>query len=313
MSRHPRTTVLLILVCLAATSGCAGHVAGETAAASAVEGAGSDVLAFGYAELGAYALAYLCRGEGYPVVVIEDALGVPALESGGWWDIMAEIAPLTRICVYDRAGLGLSGQAPAGPRTSQTAVEDLRTLLHAAQVPGPYVLVGHAVGGYHALLHASQHPGEMAGLVLINGYHPDQWTAFQALLPAEVPGEPARLSRLRYLQAQPAANTEGLDVFESAAQVSRSLAGRPQPPLGDLPLVVVTRSPESGLAPFMPPEISVAGGPVWQALQAELAGLSSSGTQEWAEKGGHSLHLQEPELVVAAIWQVVEAARGAHD
>jgi pimeloyl-ACP methyl ester carboxylesterase len=296
-----------------AASACAGRAAGRQVSAPLADTVAGDALIYGYADLGGYELAYLCRGEGTPAVIIEDALGVPALESGGWWDLMAEIAPLTRICVYDRAGLGLSGQAPAGPRTSQTAVEDLRTLLHAAQVPGPYVLVGHAVGGYHALLHASQHPGEMAGLVLINGYHPDQWTAFQALLPAEILGEPARLSRLRYLQAQPAANTEALDVFESAAQISRSLAGRLQPPLGDLPLVVITRSPESGLAPFMPPEISFAGGPVWQALQAELAALSSSGTQEWAEKGGHSLHLQEPELVVAAIRKVVEAARGPHD
>jgi len=311
MSKRLRT--LVILICLTATSACAGQVAGETALASAVEGAASDGLAYGYADLGDYDLAYLCRGEGTPAVVIEDALGVPALESGGWWDLMAEIAPLTRICVYDRAGLGLSSQAPAGPRTSQTAVEDLRRLLNAAQVPGPYVLVGHAVGGYHTLLYASQYPGEVAGLVLVNGYHPDQWTAFQALLPAETPGEPARISRLRHLQAEPAANIEALDVVASAVQVRQALAAGPQPPLSDLPLVVLTRSPHSSLAPFLPPEIAAAGGAVWQALQADLAGLSSNGAHERAEGGGHSLHRQEPELVIAAIRQVVEAARELRD
>jgi pimeloyl-ACP methyl ester carboxylesterase len=305
--------VILILVCLTATNACGGPAANQEAAASGMDIPAGDVLAYGYADVGEHRLAYLCRGEGTPAVIIEDALGVPALESGGWWDLMAEIAPLTRICVYDRAGLGLSDQPSAGPRTSQTAVGDLRTLLNAAQVHGPYVLVGHAVGGYHTLLYASQHPGEVAGLVLVNSYHPDQWTALRTLLPPELPGEPTRISRLRHLQAKPAANTEMLDVVASAAQVHLALTAGPQPPLGNLPLVVLTRSPHSSMASFLPPEIALAAGPVWQALQADLAGLSSHSTHERAEKGGHSLHLQEPELVIAAIRQIVDAARGSHD
>jgi hypothetical protein len=135
----------------------------------------------------------------------------------------------------------------------------------------------------------------------------------QALLPAETPGEPARLSRLRHLQAEPAANTEALDVVASAAQVQAALSEGPPPALGDLPLVVLTRSPRSNMAPFLPPEIAAAAGPVWQALQADLAGLSSNGAHVRAEQGGHSLHLQEPELVMAAIRQVLAAARGPLD
>lgn len=310
---RPRPLVILMLVCLTGMSACADPVGERAAAAAPPDVAAGDILAYGYADLGAYELAYLCRGEGTPAVVVEDALGVPALESGGWWELMAEIAPLTRICVYDRAGLGLSSQTPASPRTSQMAVEDLRMLLKAAQVPGPFVLVGHGVGGYHTLLYASQYPHEVAGLVLVNGYHPDQLAAFEALLPIEAPGEPARLGRLRHLQTEPAANSEALDVVASAALVRAALAAGPQPPLGDLPLVVLTRSPRSSMAPFLPPEIAAAAGPVWQALQAELARLSSNSTHTWAKQAGHSLHLQEPELMIAAIRQVVEAARGPLD
>jgi pimeloyl-ACP methyl ester carboxylesterase len=304
---------VLILVCLMTTGACAGPVVEQAAVASALEVPASDVLVYGYAKVGNYALAYLCRGEGSPAVIIEDALGVPALESGGWWDIVKEIAPLTRICVYDRAGLGLSSPAPQAPRTSQAAVDDLHALLATAAVPGPYLLVGHAVGGYHMLLFASQYPGEVAGLVLVNAFHPDQWTAFQALLPPKAPGEPDRLSRLRHLQAEPAANTEGLDVAASADQVRTALAAGPWPPLGDLPLVVLTRSPRASMAPFLPPEIAAGGGPVWQALQAELAELSSSGVHRLAAEGGHSLHLQEPELVITAIRQILDAVSGPRD
>jgi pimeloyl-ACP methyl ester carboxylesterase len=270
-------------------------------------------LTYGWAKVDDFHLAYVCRGRGAPTVIIEEALGVPALESGGWWAILDEIAPLTRICVYDRPGLGLSSRAPAGPRTSQTAVDDLRAWLAAADVPGPYVLVGHGVGGFHALLYASLYPGEVAGLVLVNGAHPDQWTALQGLLPPETPGEPARLSRLRHLEAEPAANSEGLDVIASADQVRAALAAGPQPPLGDLPLVVLTRSPRSHMAPFLPPEIAVAGGPVWQALQAELAGLSNLGVHRLAAEGGHSLHRQAPALVIEAIREILDAANGPHD
>jgi hypothetical protein len=94
-----------------------------------------EALNFGSAEVGGHSLAYLCRGHGAPAVIIDDALGVPGLESGGWGDVVDAIAPLTRICVYDRAGLGLSRPAPEDkPRTSQAAVDDLAALLAAVPV-----------------------------------------------------------------------------------------------------------------------------------------------------------------------------------
>jgi pimeloyl-ACP methyl ester carboxylesterase len=153
-----------------------------------------------------------------------------------------------------------------------------------------------------------QHPREVAGLVLVNSAHPDQWAAFQALLPPEQPGEPARLSRLRHLQAGPAANTERLDVIASAAEVRAALLAGPQPPLGARPLVVLTRSPHAPMAPFVPAEIATAGGPVWQALQADLARLSHNSLHWVAPEGGHSLHQQTPAVVVDAIRSVVRAA-----
>jgi pimeloyl-ACP methyl ester carboxylesterase len=263
-------------------------------------------------DVGGYYLQFACRGHGAATVIVEDALGVSTLESGGWWAVIDEIETTTRVCVYDRAGLGLSDAAPAHPRTSQEAVKDLRTLLDRAPVPGPYILVGHSIGGLHALLFASQHPNDVAGIVLVNGAHPDQWAEFQALLPPEAPGEPARLSQLRTLQAQPASNPERLDVIASAHQVRLALARGPQP-LGDVPLVVLTRSPKAAIAPFLPPEIAAPGAELWQDLQGDLAGLSSNSTHVIAAQAGHNIQRDEPQLVIDAILRILDEAGGPGD
>jgi pimeloyl-ACP methyl ester carboxylesterase len=185
-------------------------------------------------------------------------------------------------------------------------VADLRALLAGAGLPGPYVLVGQSQGVFNALIFASQHPNEVGGLVLVNGAHPDQWTAFQALLPPAAPDEPAHVSRLRNIHDSPADNSERWDLIASAAQVKSALSER-LIPLGDLPLAVLTRSPESAMVPFLPPEIAAPGAQVWQDLQSQLAALSSHSTQLFASRAGHNIHLVEPERVAAAIqWVLAE-------
>jgi pimeloyl-ACP methyl ester carboxylesterase len=179
-------------------------------------------------------------------------------------------------------------------------VNDLHALLENGLEPGPYILIGHSVGGLHALLYASQFPSDVAGLVLVNGAHPDQWARLRALLPPVTPGEPARLARLRTMPSQPADNPERLDVLASASQVRRALSGSLSP-LDDVPLVVITRSPTAPMAPFLPPEIAGPGAPVWQELQANLAELSSNSTHLIAAEAGHSIHLKEPHMVIEAV------------
>lgn len=105
-----------------------------------------------------------CRGEGAPVAVVAPGWHVPSL---GWRRMQASMAKLTRVCVYDRAGYGFSDPGPM-PRDTAAEVKDLHGALAAAGIKGPFVLVGHSLGGFDARLFAYTYPNETAGLLLLD-------------------------------------------------------------------------------------------------------------------------------------------------
>jgi pimeloyl-ACP methyl ester carboxylesterase len=105
-----------------------------------------------------------CTGTGSPTVVMDAGLGGWSLD---WSTVQPEIAQFTRVCSYDRAGLGWSERS-AEPRDAQHAVHDLHSLLANSGEVGPFVLVGHSNGGLRVLLYASAYPQEIAGVVLVD-------------------------------------------------------------------------------------------------------------------------------------------------
>jgi pimeloyl-ACP methyl ester carboxylesterase len=109
-----------------------------------------------------------CTGTGSPTVVLEPGAGDMA-------STMAWIAPAvardTRVCVYDRPGRGWSEESDA-PQDGTRVAADLHTLLHAAHVPGPYVLAGHSFGGLYVMAYAAHYPSDVAGMVLIDSTAP---------------------------------------------------------------------------------------------------------------------------------------------
>jgi len=120
-------------------------------------------------DIGGRALNLYCSGEGSPTVILESA-GHTAGYS--WIDIQPEVARFTRACWYDRAGYGWSDPGPS-PRTFEAIATDLHALLHAASVPGPYVLVGATAGAFHVRVYNGLYPSEVAGAVLIQASDPD--------------------------------------------------------------------------------------------------------------------------------------------
>lgn len=122
-------------------------------------------------DVGGYRMHIYCMGEGSPTVIL-DAMFPGTVSNWGW--VQPEIARTTRVCAYDRAGLGWSEPGPE-PRTAQQAARELDTLLAAAEVPGPYILVGHSLGGLSARMYASMFPDRVAGMVLVEGTNPDSW------------------------------------------------------------------------------------------------------------------------------------------
>jgi pimeloyl-ACP methyl ester carboxylesterase len=91
----------------------------------------------------------------------------------GWRVVQSGVEKFTTVCWYDRAGEGWSDPAPT-PRSSTTVVQDLHTLLKTTPIAGPYVLVGHSIGGEYVLIYVARYPSEVVGLVLVDSTHPDQ-------------------------------------------------------------------------------------------------------------------------------------------
>jgi pimeloyl-ACP methyl ester carboxylesterase len=121
----------------------------------------------------AHRLHIRCDGDAAPAVIFDAALGASSLS---WSLVQPGVARVTRACAYDRAGFGWSDAGPL-PRTAGRVADELHTLLHAAGVPAPYVLVGHSFGGLVMRLFAARYRDEVAGLVLIEPAVPEEWAA----------------------------------------------------------------------------------------------------------------------------------------
>src|SRR4051812_24508546 len=119
-------------------------------------------------DVGGYRLHINCVGTGSPTVVIDAGWGD---WSGGWSRVQPEAAKTTRVCTYDRAGMGYSDAGPL-PRTADHFARELHTLLQQAGVQGPYVLVGHSFGGAPVRVFAHTYAADVAGVVLIDSMNP---------------------------------------------------------------------------------------------------------------------------------------------
>jgi pimeloyl-ACP methyl ester carboxylesterase len=246
----------LLLVALAALA----LPAGATAATVRVHG---------------HAMYYVCRGSGSPTVVLD--AGSPD-SSTAWRAVQARIARVTRVCAYDRAGLGRSAPASPGHRTALTQVDDLRALLAAAHVPAPYVVVGHSWGGALAELFASRYRSATAGAVILDSFFPASGLV--------------DLLRRRKRVGGPLRRIEHVDVLASIRQL------RAVRTLGSLPLVVV----QHGASP-VPKEAA--------AWNQSVAALSTDSVLAEATRSGHAIPSQAPGVAVAAIRGVVAAVRAA--
>ena len=240
-------------------------------------------------DVGSRAFFISCTGTGSPTVVLEAGSGNTA---DTWVSVQPEVARFTRVCSYDRAGLGQSDPAPTGVRTVQDSVDDLHALLGAADISGPVVLVGHSLGGLIVRLYASQYPDEVAGAVLVDGMPPDLPASGLALLPAEERAETFAIMRGLHPQ-----DPEHLDIIASGVWV-----------MAHPPALVPTVVLAAGLhgAPDAPPDLAFE--ELWAELQREQARALDARLLPVPE-GDHFLQLDRPELVIEAIRQVVEAVR----
>jgi len=164
-SANPRKVLWFLVIVLAV-----GVLTGMSYEALATQRSRSRGTPGRLVEVGGYRLYIDCQGRGLPTVVIDSGLGDA---SDVWSELHPKFAELTRICVYDRAGLGRSDNGPL-PRSSEQIVKELHTLLTNAGESGPFLFVAHSMAGYDARIFAHQFPNELAGLLLLDVSHPDQ-------------------------------------------------------------------------------------------------------------------------------------------
>jgi pimeloyl-ACP methyl ester carboxylesterase len=279
-------------------------------------------------DVGGYKLHLACTGanvNGSPTVILETGLGSI---SSAWARVQPEVAKQTRVCAYDRAGMGWSDPSSA-PRDAQHIAQELHTLLHNASIPAPYVLVGWSFGGLYVREYAGQYSDEVSGVVLLDSSHPDQWTstpAGQTQFEANariysVAPVLARLGVMRVIglgqspSSLPLEDNKALrasfaatkDWDTQSAEFLASLVTATQirqyDSLGNTPLFVLTAT-EHGT----PPEQEQ----LWQDWQIELASLSTNSAHQVVEGADHASFWRDPEtskLSIAAILKVIEAAR----
>lgn len=275
-------------------------------------------------DVGGYRMHLDCRGEGSPTVVMDAGLGGSSLD---WSLVQADIAGTTRVCSYDRAGMGRSDPSPS-PRTPWHIADELHVLLTNAGIPGPYVLVAHSLAGKNVRMFASAHPDDVAGMVLVDARseHVDALTpkaeveAFQVALGmqgalysvarrvgvarafgASLAGvpllSPAMATEMALLMTQADAIDETTKEGLARSANDAALASAT---LGAMPLVVIASAD------------SMAEIPNWSEAQQDLATLSTRGRLVVAEHSGHAVQLEEPGIVVDGISQVLAEVRGDH-
>ena len=267
---------------------------------------------FESAALGDRTLRYMCQGKGSPTVIIEQGLG-NSIEAEfarpnkmGWAVVVPEVAEVTHVCVYDRAGLGNSSPQTTA-RTSTDGARELHALLKKIGVAPPFVFAGHSMGGINARAFATEYPSTVAGMILIDATPPDMRRRQVKLLPPPSDNEPAILRRMREVPDRSSQGGEWYDfkaIEESPISYQR---------LGSMPLIVLVRSPDtpppSGAG--ISPEDMRAGEELWQKAQADIAKISTQSKVVVAKKAGHFIQADEPEFVIEAILEVVKQAAEA--
>ena len=274
-----RKASLFVIVAVFASMASAGTAFPQTHGSADFEG---------LVDVGGYRLFLRCTGEGSPTVILDAAAGST---SQTWDHIQPAVASFTRVCSYDRAGRGKSDRGPV-PRTTQTMVDELRTLLRNAGIEGPYVLVGHSLGGLNMQLFARQYPREVAGVVLVDATPADIIDRFGEVL------TPEQLELV--FPAAPERHPEGLDFRAGLAEVQGA------PPFPNVPLIVLARTVFPPGPPVLPNEELAR---LWNEMQQAQGSLSPQGEVIFVEGAGHFIHLDRPDVVVDSIRRVVEAAR----
>jgi pimeloyl-ACP methyl ester carboxylesterase len=227
-------------------------------------------------DVGGYRLHIECKGEGSPTVVFVSGAGGDRSALSPWVDV----GELTRVCSYDRAGIGSSDERPeTGSTTLGDLADELARLLQGAAVVEPIVIVSHSLGGGVTQFYADRYPDRVAGLVFID--------------PIAIPGY------VDWFGPEVDDGTGGTIDMERTAKDWERLGS-----FGSTPLFVLTQNFQ-GDDDLAPPRFRR----YFRDVHDELAGRSSDALHVIAVDSGHTIHETSPDLVTDAATEIIEAVR----
>ena len=279
-----------------------------------------------------------CVGTGGPTVVLMAGIFSWSLI---WYKTQPVIAQKTRVCAFDRAAYGFSDPA-SQPQIISEVVEDLHTALNAGAIPGPYVLVGHSLGGLEARIYAQRWPKEVAGMILvdtspaaeglIDETQPDfdeaagreKYTSYMihcAFLAMRGPFEPSSLEFKACSSANLPSDTPAefrkiwpqfftADYFSAKASLMSGLYthvydGADHNRLGSMPMVVLSIERPWDIDTPAGARLVRSYGKFWNDLHQDLARLSSRGVHRIIKGSGHDIQLDNPQAVIDAVNEVL--------
>lgn len=276
-------------------------------------------------DIGTHRLHLYCSGSGRPPVLLEAGSGLAYVN---WVAVQTVLSGVTRTCSYDRSGLGWSEQGPTPPSANQ-ATDELVRLLDAAGMTGPWVVVGHSLGGLYAQQLLNLHPQRVAALVLVDS------TGVGAEKLPEDPGSgpPSLLESYRpllslvglhrlSLPVVPESDRTwvGRELHATSKHVRRGAAewwGIPasieqvreaMTDWGDTRVVVLQAGSEGWPASYSASDRAQADR-VWTAVQKDLAGRSSRSRYLVVEESGHGIPWEAPEVVIDEVEEIVQDLR----
>lgn len=272
-----------------------------------------------------------CAGQGEPMVLLDYGAGGTMKKDWGELSLRIAAAANTTVCAYDRAGRGLSDPATT-PRNAFAVSDDIFTMVNNAGFANPIVLVGHSLGSYHVRAFANGHAIRTAGLVLVDPSGDGQAERFNTKLPKIMEMQKAMfeaqaklncMSRLRETPVPPddplAQQCGGNDPealwatrseIEEMPGTSTEQLVSSRRSYGDIPLIVLTRTDyEKDMPPDFTADDKAAMRSVWETMHAEMAALSTRGEHRFVPGAGHYIQRDAPEAVIAAVADVVAAAR----
>lgn len=233
-------------------------------------------------------------GAGQYTVIFESGFGS---DLTAWRNVAPAVARSAQVVAYSRAGHGKSQERP-GERTVSANTSDLEQMIAAAQLRPPFILVGHSYGGFLIRDFAARNPAQVAGMVFVDASDERIEAELRKIDPAKTAQDikisesytpPKFKAELKHVQA----------IFDSGKLAT---AG----PLPDVPVAVLTSSMKHENPEFF--LHSTEGMKTWRSLHESFFRQFSTGIHTVTANAGHNIHLEQPQLVIAAIEQVMSLA-----